>query len=161
MVKFIIANFKYLKYILKHKWYVFLACCKLGIPVRGLLHDMSKFRPSEWFPYLNHFYLSSSSSEAFNKAWLKHIHRNPHHGQYWWLIQDSGEGTTIEIPKKYIKEMVADWIGAGKAITGKDNVIEWYKENAKNMSIRIESTFEIERLLRKLYNLGYEDFIFI
>ena len=46
-------HLKYLCYVLRHKWYVFIECCKLGIPVRGLVHDLSKFRPSEWFPYAN------------------------------------------------------------------------------------------------------------
>jgi len=49
-------HLKYLSYVLRHKWFVFLECCKLGIPITGLLHDMSKFLPSEWFPYVETFY---------------------------------------------------------------------------------------------------------
>jgi hypothetical protein len=48
--------FKYLKYVIRHKWYVFLECCNLGIPFRGIFHDLSKFLPDEFFPYMNHFY---------------------------------------------------------------------------------------------------------
>ena len=29
--------------VLKHKYYVFIYCCKLGIPWQGITHDLSKF----------------------------------------------------------------------------------------------------------------------
>lgn len=101
---------KYLKYVLKHKWYVFVECCKLGIPLRGLLHDLSKLLPSEFFPYAHYFYgtwikesewhgdkrnyvpwkyTEMGVKEAFDLAWLKHQKRNKHHWQYWLLVMDS------------------------------------------------------------------------
>ena len=49
-------HFHYLSYVLRHKFFVFVECCKLGIPWLGFIHDWSKFRPSEWFPYVEHFY---------------------------------------------------------------------------------------------------------
>lgn len=34
--------------------------------------------------------------ENFNRAWLLHIHRNPHHWQHWVLINDDPElGETV------------------------------------------------------------------
>ena len=39
---------KHLKLITKHKWVVFILCCKIGIPWRGLVHDLSKYpQPKE------------------------------------------------------------------------------------------------------------------
>ncbi|MCK9597286.1 DUF5662 family protein, partial [Candidatus Pacearchaeota archaeon] len=38
-----------------------------------------------------------------------------------------------EMPIKYIDEMISDWIGAGKAIYGKDNTLKWYKKNRDNI----------------------------
>jgi hypothetical protein len=49
-------HWNYFKYILKHKYYCFIECWKLGIPWRGIVHDLSKFRPCEWFPYVEYFY---------------------------------------------------------------------------------------------------------
>lgn len=49
-------------------------------------HDASKSMDDEYGPYDDYFYggnRSYSVVEAFNKAWLLHIHRNPHHWQYW------------------------------------------------------------------------------
>lgn len=48
--------FKYFNYVLRHRWYVFLECVKLGIIWRGIIHDLSKFLPSEFIPYANYFY---------------------------------------------------------------------------------------------------------
>lgn len=53
-------------------------------------HDMSKNTTDEYTPYNNYFYGEQTPAiiEAFNRAWLMHIHRNPHHWQYWVLIND-------------------------------------------------------------------------
>jgi len=81
---------KYLWAVLRHKWFVFLECCKLGIPWRGIVHDLSKFLPSEFGPYAYYFYGPYPRDdeykpkyvvEAFNRAWLNHQHRNKHHWQ--------------------------------------------------------------------------------
>lgn len=47
---------KYLWYVIRHKWYVLLECFSSGLLWRGLLHDWSKFLPSEFFPYAEYFY---------------------------------------------------------------------------------------------------------
>jgi len=48
--------FEYLIYVLRHKWYVFIECCRVGIIWSGLTHDLSKFLPDEFIPYANYFY---------------------------------------------------------------------------------------------------------
>ena len=40
--------FGHLKTITKHKWVVFKLSIKAGIPIRGLLHDLSKYSPTEF-----------------------------------------------------------------------------------------------------------------
>lgn len=99
------AHWRYLKYVLRHKWFVYQAGRKTGVSRWQLLcHDLSKFRPDEWQPYAFYFYgepfpdakwygdfrnwepwehTESGSKHAFNVAWLKHLHRNPHHWQHW------------------------------------------------------------------------------
>lgn len=65
-------------------------------------HDMSKNTPDEYTPYDNYFYGEQTPAiiEAFNRAWLIHIHRNPHHWQYWVLINDEPKEGTITSPHK-------------------------------------------------------------
>lgn len=170
-------HLKYLSYVVRHKWFVFLAACRLGIPFCGLIHDLSKFLPSEWWPYCRYFYggphkpfadfssglkyefdcwsISQEGIEhTFNYAWLFHQHRNHHHWQYWVLREDSGKTITIPIPKKYVLEMIADWIGAGRAITGKYEVKEWYASNADKMQLHLVTRYQVEKLLSNLRWIG-------
>lgn len=60
-------------------------------------HDMSKNTPDEYTPYDDYFYGEQTPAviEAFNRAWLMHIHRNPHHWQHWVLINDEPKEGTI------------------------------------------------------------------
>lgn len=146
---------KYLKYVLKHKWYVFKECYRLGIPWRGIVHDISKLYPSEWFPYTKYFYgengnaygIEDEIEQKFDKAWLKHQNRNKHHWQYWVLLKDDGNIYPIDMPIKYVKEMYADWVGAHKATNNKSTVIEWYEKNELKMLLSPTTIKEIERML--------------
>ena len=47
---------KYLRYLIIHKFWVFIYCCQYGLYWRGIIHDLSKFLPSEFIPYANYFY---------------------------------------------------------------------------------------------------------
>jgi len=145
-------HFKYLVYILRHKWYVLLECCKLGIPMRGLLHDISKFKPSQWLPYVNHFYGEEPSNHEkiknlFRFACLQHQHDNSHHWQHWILIRDNGEIMPLPIPSECRKELLADWRGAGKAKHGYDDSQEWYLRNKECMILHEETREWIEEQL--------------
>ena len=39
---------KYLSYVLRHKWFVMLACFKVKLFWQGITHDLSKFLPDEF-----------------------------------------------------------------------------------------------------------------
>lgn len=121
---------KYLKYVLRHKWYVSIECFKRGLYWRGIMHDMSKFLPSEFLPYANFFYGEKPSQirdktgyykptdtgdRDFDFAWLLHQKRNRHHWQWWILPEDNGGVKVVEMEEQYLIEMLCDWIGAGKA----------------------------------------------
>ena len=58
----------------------------------------------------------------------------------------------IHSPEKYIREMVADWMGAGLAITGRMEVIEWYGKNATKMLLHPRSRARVEELLKDVEN---------
>lgn len=145
--------------------------------MRGLLHDMSKFRPSEFIPYARYFYgrwyawnnlsgdiknhiatrdIKEHVDEAFNEAWLKHQHRNKHHWQYWVLKEDSGALIAMNMPDNYQKEMIADWIGAGKAINGTNDVKDWYYKNRSNMILHPATRFWVEQHLASLPSKSIE-----
>lgn len=101
-------------------------------------HDMSKNTPDEYTPYDNYFYGEQTPAiiEAFNRAWLMHIHRNPHHWQYWVLINDEPkEGTIlIEMPYPYIIEMICDWWAFSWIKGDLSEMFAWYKDHAEDGS---------------------------
>jgi hypothetical protein len=45
--------------------------------------------------------------------------------------------------------MVCDWIGAGKAIHGKNEVYQWYYNNCQNMILHPETRKKIEMLINR------------
>ena len=137
----------YLKNVIKHfglithhKWVVFKLCCTIGEPWRGLVHDMSKYSPTE-FIESSKYYTGKYSpiSEAkrengYSKAWLHHKGRNKHHSGYW--IDENAPDKTPIIPYKYAAEMVCDKLAAGMVYQGKNFTKEyeleyWLKEKEK------------------------------
>ena len=158
-----------LRYILRHKWFVFLAACRLGVPWLGLIHDLSKFHPVEFMPYARSFFGSWPSEDdanrllhigvvirwtdwkvrqAFDYAWLHHQRRNPHHWQYWWLKFDDPGKRVLEMPERYAREMVADWIGAGRAQgKGINGTVAWYMGQRHNITLHPRTRALVEFLL--------------
>ena len=161
---------KYFKNLFRHKWFVFVECCKLGIPFLGIIHDLSKFLPSEWLPYARYFYgdypewatmgawgksyyyglTKEKVEKQFDVAWLHHQHRNKHHWQRWLLTLDSarsdGKLFPLAMPDRYRREMLADWNGAGRAY-GNPNTAEWYQENKEQMQLHPDTRAWIEEKL--------------
>lgn len=152
-------HLKYLRYIVKHKWCVFCECWKRGLIWRGVIHDWSKFLPSEWFPYVENFYgkkpikrdetgyyKPTDVSPEFDRAWLHHIHHNAHHWQHWLLVQDEDDDKVLPIPRKYLVEMLCDWKGAGRA-QDKPDTIAWYEKNKNKMIMDEHSRSILEAML--------------
>ena len=79
--------FGHLKTVCKHKYYVFKYCCKAGIPVEGIFHDMSKFSPIEFWESVKYYQGNRSPIDAckeengWSACWLHHKGRNKHHYQ--------------------------------------------------------------------------------
>lgn len=142
-------HLKYLRAILRHKFFVFVECAKHGLWYRGLMHDVSKFLPSEWFPYAEFFYgekavprrdktgyykPTDTGNVAFDFAWLLHQKRNRHHWQWWVLPEDDGGTKVLEMSETFRLEMLCDWRGAGKAYGTPDTKL-WYLTNRHKMQL--------------------------
>lgn len=150
----------YLKYVLRHKYYVLVAGSKIRncSLFRLIMHDLSKFRPKEWTAYARTFYKPDGTkqylpTENFELAWLHHQHHNPHHWQYWLLRCDDGRIQHMDMPGEYLREMVADWAGAGRAITGKWDVAEWYAKNRSTIKLSAITRQRVEIILQDSF--GY------
>ena len=157
---------KYLDYLLRHKYYVMKECFSEGLYWRGLMHDMSKFLPSELFPYANHFtsdikedgddYKSvDTGDKEFDFAWLSHQKKNKHHWQWWILLGDEGGLIAMEMEEPYLIEMICDWQGAGKAqgkVSPKDDKYletrNWYANHKNKMQLNEKTRSKIEEIIK-------------
>lgn len=115
----------HLKTILIHKYWVAKYCFQLKLYWRGLTHDLSKFHPIEFFESVQYYTGKNSpineckKNKGYSLAWQHHKGCNSHHYEYWIDHLDTG-GDPIKMPKDDLKELICDWIGAGKTYMGSD-----------------------------------------
>ena len=111
----------HLRTITKHRHLVMRHCFKAGIPWRGLLHDLSKYSPTEFIPGVR-FYTGDRSPTAgerkhygFSKAWMHHKGRNKHHYEYWNDFSlETHRNEPVKMPLVFVIEMFCDRIAACK-----------------------------------------------
>ena len=171
-------HLRYAVYLAKHKWFVFLACRRLGVPWLGVLHDLSKLDPREWRPYVERFYGRGQRPDGtivtdkelpadlwleYEGAWLIHERRNRHHPGWWvshvnphgWGTvngEHTGNFTVLPMPRRYVAEMVADWDGARRAgaAGARATTREWYQDNGHRLPLHPRTTVLVDELLTEL-----------
>ena len=132
--------FNHLNKILTHKRCVAKYCFMCGLYSQGILHDMSKFSPVEFFEGVKYYQGNSSPINAckkdkgYSNAWFHHRGRNKHHWEYW--VDDFQKGMIPKkMPFKYVLEMFCDFLGAGEAYNGKkftmDAEYDWWTDKRK------------------------------
>lgn len=157
---------KHLNRILKHKFWVFYYCCKLGIPQQGITHDLSKFSWIEFSESIKYFkdgispIKVSREVNGYSLAWQHHKGRNPHHYEYWTDNYDSGT-TCIEMPFKYVLELVADYLAAGKTYHGNGFTIkqelEWWNNCKDNLKMHDNTKKLVTRLFEHINDYGFKN----
>lgn len=115
-------------------------------------HDASKLSADEYEAYNDYFYGNNKSNavvERFRYAWLLHIHRNPHHWQYWVLINDDPEEGEIilDMPDNYIIEMICDWWSFSWKKGQLNEIFSWYNEHKKHMKLSSATREKVETIL--------------
>ncbi len=159
--------FSHFKTITRHRFLVMRHCFKAGIPLQGLLHDLSKYSPTEFIPGAKYYLGNRSPNEAerqdkgYSAAWLHHKGRNKHHYEYWMDYNPKTKHLEgVEMPLKYVKEMFCDRVAASKIYQGEKYTDEsplQYFENAKDRIIINEKTSALlEKLLKMLAEEGEE-----
>lgn len=141
---------KHFKLITKHKWVVFKLCCKIGSYKRGILHDLSKYSPTEFWESVRYFNGKKSpivvckQKNGYSKAWLHHRGRNKHHFDYW-VDLDAPDKTPV-IPYEYTAEMICDKLAAGIVYAGK----EWTQDLELNYYLHEREDILINEKMDKL-----------
>lgn len=151
--------FKHLFLVTKHKWRVFINCTRCGIIWRGLVHDLSKFSPTEFFEGAKYYQGNRSPigacrrEKGYSLAWLHHKGRNKHHIEYW---TDTECKIQPIMPYKYAVECVCDKLAATRVYAGKGYstdlpLLHWKKYgvlvngNPKTMQFVEEVFIDVEK----------------
>ena len=160
------------KTITKHKWMVMNYCFRIGLYKQGLLHDLSKYSPTEFLVGCKYYQGTRSPNNAeredtgVSRSWLHHKGRNKHHFEHW--VDYTLEGDTViggtRMPKKYVAEMVMDRISAsrtylGDAYTQEEPLKYFMKGKQKLWFIHKDTRRDLEALLRILSDYGEETLI--
>lgn len=117
----------HLRTITRHKFLVMRYCFRVGLYRQGLLHDLSKYGPTEFWVGARYFqgYRSPNAAERIHKgyseAWLHHKGRNKHHFEYWIDFGGGRNGIAyagMPMPTRYVVEMFCDRMAASKVYEG-------------------------------------------
>lgn len=151
---------------IRHKWFVFLAGIRTKAPLwRLVIHDWTKFMPSELPHYQKQFFGKADDPAGFMRCWIHHQNSNPHHWEYW--IPRTGhsrcdppfkDNTPVPMPEWAVREMVADWLGAGRAYEGKwVDWMEgwtWLEKNRHKMRFHSETSRMVDKVISEVSGLA-------
>ena len=147
--------FKHLHTVNKHRFLVFKLSIKAGIPFRGLIHDLSKYSPCEFFESVKYYSGDKSPIRnakldiGYSKAWIHHKGRNKHHFEYWYDKNAPIQAPII--PYKYAVEMVCDTLAAGLTYQGKNWTKEYQLSYYNNRTDKTMINESIQKFLKEVY----------
>ena len=152
----ILSHLRCLRSILLHKWFVIVIGRKLKVPWWNLLiHDLSKFLPSE-FPHIaRKFFGAGDDEKGFKSFYLLHTNRNAHHPAYW--VNKSGKASPV--PTIIVKETLADWVSATMVyskIKVDYNNWAWFNKAFPKMNLHPVTRKKIISTLNQLKHLTNE-----
>lgn len=154
--------------ITKHRHKVILHCAKCGILWRGLLHDLSKYTPSEFIHGAKYYLGTRSPNEAereelgYSSAWLHHKGRNRHHFEYWTdYNMKERRVMPVKMPFVFLVEMFCDRVAASKIYQKEkytdSHPLEYFLRAKGTRFIHPETSDELERLLTMLRDKGEKE----
>lgn len=150
--------FKHLHTVNKHKFKVFCLCLKVGIPIQGLLHDLSKYQPVEFMETARYYDKGKFSPikkckevNGYSKAWIHHKNHNKHHYEYWYDYD--AEIPSPIMPFKYFLEHICDSLAAGMTYQGKN----WTKEYQLSYWSRVKDRAKAHPKMKELITRVFTD----
>lgn len=160
--------FQHLKTVLTHKYLVMQGCFKVGLYWQGIMHDMSKFSPTEFIVGAKYFQGNRSPNNAeredigYSSSWLHHKGRNKHHFEYWIdysAHEVEGGFLPAPMPVRYVIEMMMDRIAASKVYLKDaytDDASLKYFLNGKDSCMHPKTKKQLYILLKMLADEGEE-----
>ena len=151
-----------------HRKCVREGCFKIGLYRQGLLHDLSKYSPVEFWPSVAYYNGHRSPNavdrrlNGYSRAWLHHKGRNRHHYEYWidFMGPPVNGPIACKMPLKYVAEMVCDRRAACVAYHGKDyrqsDAWDYYEKTKEIIIIHPDTRAVLERALILMRDEGEE-----
>ena len=170
-LKKLLHNFNgHLHTVNAHRRLVRKYCFKLGIYRQGLMHDLSKYSPSEFIPGVKYYQDGHRSpnnaqreDEGVSKAWLHHKGRNKHHFEYWIDYDVDGSRTVLagmKMPVKYVAEMFCDRIAASRIYNKEkykdSDPLDYYIKGLGHYIMHPKTDALLHKLLQMLADKGEE-----
>ncbi len=160
--------FGHFKTITKHRHQVIRNCFKAGIGFQGLFHDLSKYSYTEFSVGARYYrgYKSPNDVErelyGYSLAWLHHKGKNKHHFEYWYDYDTkTREIVPVEMPLKYLKEMLCDRIAASKIYQGKNysetHPLEYFNSGKARKYMHEKNADLMEQWLTMLAEKGEDE----
>lgn len=168
-----IKSLGHLRTINHHKKLVMEGCFRVGLYGQGIMHDLSKYTPTEFLVGCKYYQGTMSPNNAerkavgYSSAWLHHKGRNKHHLEYWidYGIPvevngklEHGEICGMKMPVRYVVEMFIDRVSASKNYQ-KDNYTDesplaYYNKGREHYILHDDTRALLELLLTMLYKRG-------
>lgn len=126
-------------------------------------HDDSKYQDDEYEAYDAYFYGGNRSYQVkqdFEKAFLMHLHRNPHHWQHWVLINDGGEDheeVVFRMPYEYGIEMICDWWSFSWKSGDLYGIFDWYEGKKDGIRLHPDTRAFVEGMLDNIKDILDEE----
>jgi hypothetical protein len=162
----------HLKTINEHKLLVMKHCFRIGLYRQGLMHDLSKYMPSELlmgFRYYDDGKSSPNNGErrdkGYSNAWMHHKGRNKHHFEYWtdYALNPSERRNplqSVQMPRRYVAEMLMDRICASKNYNKDDytqhDPLQYFEKGRGHYLLHPQTEKELHGMLRILDQCGEE-----
>lgn len=157
---------QHFKTINHHKYLVMKGCFRVGLYKQGLLHDLSKYSPTEFLVGCKYYQGTASPNnrerevKGYSSAWLHHKGRNKHHLEYWidYSVGKDKSMVGMKMPLKYVVEMFIDRVAASKNYQKEkyrdDSPWEYYAQGRGHYMIHKDTQKLLEKLLRMLAEEG-------
>lgn len=158
---------QHFKTITKHKLLVMQGCFRVGLIRQGLAHDLSKYSPTEFLAGAKYYQGTRSPNAAeredigYSTAWMHHKGRNRHHYEYWTDMSPvTRKYEPVEMPRKYLVEMVMDRRAACMTYQGKDytpaSPLKYFSHSKERLLMHESTRQQLEYILTMLAEQGEE-----
>ena len=163
----------HLSTVTEHKFLVMKHCFAVGLYAQGILHDLSKFSPTEFLNGCMYYQGGTRSPnngerdvKGYSEAWMHHKGRNRHHYEFWNdYRKDAKPGeypiTSVQMPRRFVAEMLMDRIAASKTYKKEaytqHEPLKYFQNGKGTVLMHPQTRKELERMLRILDKRGEKE----